>query len=258
MSNTHAIPVRLLGQSGVRLEAAGRAIYVDPYLSDLVEERGGPEMRRQVPAPLRPEEVTDAAWVLCTHIHLDHADPATLLPISRASSSASFVCPNEVKGFLVGEGLAAYRIVVAGEEWITIGEGLRIHPVPAAHPTVERDDEGFLKYVGYVIEIEGRRLYHAGDTSPDERLIEAVHSLGPIHAAFIPVNERNFYKDRRGIIGNMTVREAFQLAEELGVETLIPIHWDMFAPNSVYREEIELVYRLMQPPFVLRIILSEI
>jgi hypothetical protein len=31
------------------------------------------------------------------------------------------------------------------------------------------------------------------------------------------------------------------------------MHWDMFAPNSVYLEEIQVVYRLMKPPFEMRI-----
>jgi hypothetical protein len=31
------------------------------------------------------------------------------------------------------------------------------------------------------------------------------------------------------------------------------MHWDMFAPNSVYLEEIELLYRLMQPSFEMKV-----
>ena len=77
--------------------------------------------------------------------------------------------------------------------------------------------------------------------------------MGSIDVAFIPVNERNFYREKRGIIGNMSVREAFQMAADIGVKTLVPTHWDMFAPNSVYKEELDLLYKLMRPPFEMRI-----
>ena len=40
----------------------------------------------------------------------------------------------------------------------------------------------------------------------------------------------------------MSIREAFQLAEETKVKTLIPVHWDMFKVNSVSPDEIKSVY----------------
>jgi L-ascorbate metabolism protein UlaG (beta-lactamase superfamily) len=43
------------------------------------------------------------------------------------------------------------------------------------------------------------------------------------------------------------------MAAEIGVRTLVPMHWDMFAPNSVFREEIELVYGRLNAPFALSI-----
>ncbi|MGH2708602.1 MAG: MBL fold metallo-hydrolase, partial [Actinomycetota bacterium] len=82
-------------------------------------------------------------------------------------------------------------------------------------------------------------------------LLAVLRGLGPIDVAFLPVNERSFFRKRRGIIGNMSVREAFAMAAEIGVRTLVPMHWDMFAPNSVFREEIELVYGRLSPPFAL-------
>ena len=49
------------------------------------------------------------------------------------------------------------------------------------------------------------------------------------------------------------IREAFGLAEEIGARIVVPTHWDMFAPNQVYREEIELLYKLISPEFKLSI-----
>ena len=47
-----------------------------------------------------------------------------------------------------------------------------------------------------------------------------------------------FFRARRGIIGNLSVHEAFQFAEEIAVKQLVPVHWDMFAANAVDPEEI--------------------
>jgi L-ascorbate metabolism protein UlaG (beta-lactamase superfamily) len=49
----------------------------------------------------------------------------------------------------------------------------------------------------------------------------------------------------------MSVREAFHLADELGVDAVVPVHWDMFAANSVAVDEIRAVYGQMKPAFQL-------
>ena len=118
-----------------------------------------------------------------------------------------------------------------------------------AHPKIERDEEGFLRCVGYLISYAGRKIYHSGDTSVDRELISALQAERPIDTAFVSVNEKNYYRDSRGIIGNMSVRDAFQLAQDVGVETVVPMHWDMFEVNSVFLEEIELLHRKLRPGF---------
>ena len=246
------VPSEPLGQSGYKMSFPECVLYVDPYLSDHVEATEGPELRRLFPLPYLPGQVTDAQWVLVTHIHMDHCDLHSLLPIAKASPQCRFICPAECILVLETAGIPKERLVVAPENWIDLGMGTRLVAVPAAHPTIQRDETGNLRYVGYVIEHEGRRFYHAGDTSVEKKLIDRVLALAPFEVAFLPVNERNYYRESCGIIGNMTVREAFQLATDLSVQTLVPMHWDMFAPNSVYREEIELLYRLIKPPFDLR------
>lgn len=210
-------------------------------------------MQRLRPVPIEPSSVSDADFVLVTHAHLDHCDLKTLAPLSSASSACRFVCPNEVAKLLIGAGIDSRRVLLAHEDWIALGSQSRVMPVPAAHPRIETDDEGYLRCVGYVMEYAGRRLYHGGDGSPDDLVLDRLNQLGPIDVAFIPVNEKNFYREKRGIIGNMSVREAFQMAEDIGVKTLVPTHWDMFAPNSVYKEELCLLYELMRPLFEMRL-----
>jgi L-ascorbate metabolism protein UlaG (beta-lactamase superfamily) len=246
--HTEQVAVRWLGQSGFRLGFAETVVYVDPYLSDRVEELEGPAMRRQVPVAIPPSQVRDAKWVLTTHMHVDHSDPATLIPLSQASPHACFMAPAEVCSML-RESIAPDRLRAATESWYALGPYVRVKAVPAAHPRVDRSADGALRCVGYIFEFAGRRFYHAGDTSVDLELLEAIKRHGPIDVAFLPVNERNYHRDRVGILGNMTVREAFQFAADLGVRTLVPMHWDMFAPNCVYEDELDLLFRRIAPPF---------
>ena len=244
--------IRSLGQTGFRFGYAETIVYIDPYLSNSVQEEEADDLARLITAPISPTDVTDADWILITHEHRDHCDLETLLPISRASTKCCFMGPPNVVDMLENAGVSTERISTAecgvakklDLEW-------EIHPVPSAHPNVDRDAHGKCRWLGYVIKVGQRCIYHAGDTSVNEEVINAVKSVGKIDIAFLPVNERNYYRERRGIIGNMSVREAFQFAEEIGADALVPTHWDMFEVNSAFREEIELLYDKISPQFEL-------
>lgn len=247
------LPIQLLGQSGCRLDFPGCTVYLDPYLSNSVQELDAPDLARLLPISCSPSEVTDADWVLITHEHIDHCDPHTLPQLAAASPSAQFIGPTCVLQLLAQWGISEERLHLATEDWSGLADGLAIHATPAAHPRIERDKLGRLRHVGYVIEYQSKRLYLAGDTSVVQELIDCLMALQPIATALLPVNEHNFFRGRRGIIGNMSIREAFQLADELGMQHVVPVHWDMFAANAVGVDEIRAVYAHMQPSFQLHI-----
>lgn len=252
MSASLRIPLQMLGQSGCRLAFPGCTVYVDPYLSNSVQELDGPELARLLPISMQPEDVRDADWVLITHEHIDHCDPHTLPKLAAASPQARFVGPAPVVQLLAAWGIAQERLLPAKECWQALDNaGLRVHAVPAAHPELLRDTGGDPVYVGYVLEFGGQRIYLAGDTSAKQEIIDALVALGPIHTAFLPVNEHNFFRGRRGIIGNMSVREAFQFAQEIGVRQVVAVHWDMFSVNSVDPDEIRLLHQKLNPGFAL-------
>lgn len=251
MNPSLRVPLRLLGQSGCRLSLGGTIFYVDPYLSDSVRTLDAPDLHRLQPIPVEPENIDDADWVLITHEHIDHCDPHTLPKLAKASPKARFIGPRPVLRRLLEWGIVADRMALAQEEWSALGGTVRVHAIPAAHPEIERDADGSLSCVGYLLEYAGRRLYLAGDTRAHQEIIDALVKHGPVHTAFLPVNEPNFFKGRRGIIGNMSVREAFQFATEIGAKQVVTVHWDMFAANAVDPDEIRTVYRHLKPAFSL-------
>ena len=253
MNTAVRIPVKMFGQSGCRLNFPGCTVYLDPYLSNSVQELDSPDLERLTPIALRPEEANDADWVLITHEHIDHCDPHTLPTLAKASPRARFMGPAPVLKLLTDWGIASNRLFLATESWEELQHGIRVRCTPAAHLELDRDEHGNACYVGYVLEYAEEKIYLAGDTCVRQEIIDALRAIGPIHTAFLPVNEHNFFRGRRGIVGNMSIREAFQFAVEIGARQVVAVHWDMFAVNSVDPDEIRLVHQKLNPGFALLI-----
>jgi len=249
--NSQPISCMHLGQSGFRIKADGITIYIDPYLSDSVARLEGENLKRQVPVKIEPGNIHDADWVLITHIHLDHCDLDTLQPIYHASPSCRFVGTAEVYKYLIENGFSTERVVKASNNWLTLSDHIKIHATPAAHPTIVSDNNGGWQCAGYILEINGRRIYHSGDTFVVKELIDFLTPFIPFDVVMLPVNEHNYFRESANIIGNMGLRDAFGFAELLKAKKMIPIHWDMFLPNSVFKEEIELLHKLLHPSFEL-------
>ena len=88
---------------------------------------------------------------------------------------------------------------------------------------------GAIRFLGYVIDAGGVRIYHAGDDP--FRGHGGVGACSEPDVALLPVNGRHAEREARGIVGNLNEREAAWLAAEVGAETLIPMHHDMFVGN---------------------------
>lgn len=243
--------IELIGQSGCFIKGPNISICVDPYLSHSVQELDSPDLSRLTPIPYKPEEILGLDWVLITHEHIDHCDPHTLPVLSKASPNCQFIGPAPVCEILKEWGIEDSRIHSCQENWVSLRGGVRVHATPAAHPTIQRDPEGNLRAVGYMLQLDDYTIYIAGDTGLTKEVLQALKCFDHIDIALLPVNEQNFYRDRQKIIGNMSIRDAFGLAEDIGIETVIPVHWDMFEVNSVTPEEIRAVYRRMNPNFEL-------
>lgn len=238
-----------LGQTGLKISSDSLCILVDPYLSNSVQLLDSPDLVRKVPIAYDPSTLTKVNWVLITHEHMDHCDPHTIPALAEASPQARFIAPEPVRRQLREWGIAETRITAATMDWIELGSELKVRAVPAAHPRILLGQDGQPKAVGYLVERGSKRVWIAGDTSVCEELIQCLQALLPIQTALLPVNEDNFFRRRRGIIGNMSVREAFGLAAELNIEQVVPVHWDLFEINSTSPKEIKAVYRAHHWPF---------
>jgi len=240
-----------LGQVGIHLCSKECSLFIDPYLTDSVAKTYGVEFSRMVPPPFSPTEAPPVDHILLTHAHMDHTDPDTLLPLIGKYPEVSLTGSYEVAELLQKVGVNTTRPLPL--QWEDLSDRVKFRSVPAAHTSFETNSLGEWRYCGFLIKVEGFTIYHAGDTIPHPAIFESLKGER-IDLALLPVNERNYYRDAKDIIGNMSLRDAFQMAEDLGVGTLIPTHWDLFASNSVHRREIELMYELEHPSFRLKIL----
>lgn len=115
-----------------------------------------------------------------------------------------------------------------------------------------------MRYLGYVVDFGGARVYHAGDTIWWPGQEKLLRDLG-VNLALLPINGRDPLREAENVVGNMDHREAAQLAAAAGVEVLVPMHWDMFAGNLGFPDQLvavverlgldvtTLVPRLMRP-----------
>jgi L-ascorbate metabolism protein UlaG (beta-lactamase superfamily) len=221
-----------LGQSGFLLQWQGKHLLFDPYLSDSLTHKYA---QTDKPHTRLSERVIDPARlgkidvVTSSHNHTDHLDADTLLPILSANPNAYFVIPAANRAF-VCERLACpldFPVGLNDGEVVDI-EGFKIRGVPAAHNKIERDADGKLKYMGYVVSFGAYRVYHSGDTLWYEGIVEQLVDF-KVDVAFLPINGN---KPERRVAGNLNAEEAARLGKAIGAKLVIPHHYDMFAFNT--------------------------
>lgn len=243
-----------LGQVGYIFNSQYGKIIIDPYISDALEQTHGAEFKRLVQPKISDKDLSGIKAILLSHEHDDHTDPASIEQIFKASGDIPVICPPQAREILISQfPIQKEQLFSVFDKWYELTSGIRLTQVPSAHPNIEYNKDGTLRYSGFLVKIGDTVIYHAGDTCVNEEIVYKLQSkVNKIDFAFIPVNEKNYYRDKKGLIGNMSVREAFLFTEDIGSSTIVPTHWDMFANNRTYKEEVDLLYEKESPRFSLK------
>ena len=232
-----------LGQSGFLLQWRGIHVLLDPYLSDSLTKKyrqtDKPHVR-MTEVVIDPARLAFADIATSTHNHTDHLDAETLRPILAQNPTLKLVIA-EANRDLVAERLAIDAAIPIGVDDGTTVEisGIRFSGVASAHETVERDEQGHARFLGYVLQFGSWTVYHSGDTIRYPGMAEKLRAFGA-HVAILPINGRS--PDRR-VPGNLSGPEAAQLAKEIGAELVIPCHFEMFEFNTASSDEFMLECR---------------
>ncbi len=225
-----------LGQAGFVIEGGGKRLVIDPYLSDaLARKYHGTALphNRLVAPPVSPEGLGQVDLVLCTHQHTDHLDAETLRPLATRLPQLRFVVPAAAADLAMERiGIGLDRLILADAGWsFPALSGVSLCGFRAAHETLDYDVSGHCRYLGYGIGIEGRRIFHSGDTIPFEGQAAEIAAFAP-HIALLPVNGRNATLQAAGIAGNLTLAEAARLTVEANIPAMVAHHYGMFAFNT--------------------------
>jgi L-ascorbate metabolism protein UlaG (beta-lactamase superfamily) len=237
-----------LGQSGFLVQWNGIHVLLDPYLSDSLTRKycqtDKPHVR-MVELVVDPARLAFVDIATSTHNHTDHLDAETLCPIFAQNPDLKLVIP-EANRVFVAERLKVDPAIPIGVEDGSSVEicDIRFSGVASAHETVDCDEHGRAKYLGYVLQFGGWSIYHSGDTVRYEGMAEKLR-LFSVDVALLPINGR---APERRIPGNLFGGEAAQLAKDIGAKLAVPCHYEMFEFNTASPEEfIRECQRLGQP-----------
>lgn len=149
-------------------------------------------------------EFPKADVLLVTHEHPDHFEPAT---IDILSGEGTRLILNETSRARIGKGEA-----IANGQRTELAGGIGLEAVPAYNTTPGREmfhPKG--NGNGYVLTIDGLRIYVAGDTED----VPEMADLEDIDVAFLPVNQPY----------TMTVPQCVAAAKAIAPKVLIPYHY---------------------------------
>jgi len=218
-----SLAIAWLGQAGFALKLSNhQLIYVDAYLSNMCETtlRGGVLSKRLLPPPLEASDVTGGLWV-CTHCHQDHLDEESIAQLVTRAPQVSFAGPISCLRALQRLGVPPARMRLLAPGQVTefgrmATSGFSLRAVYANHGDSEPDA------IGLVLETDGIRLYHTGDTCYQPERMQEVMALSP--DIIIPCIN--------GMFGNLNATEAARLAHEVRARTAIPCHFWLFAGQN--------------------------
>ncbi len=182
-----------IGHSALKLEGS-KIVFIDPFLS------GNPK------ASMGLDDVKEADVVVVTHDHGDHLGDGFAI---CEKTGAVFVSFYEIAEAAAKKGLNTEMMNVGGT---VVVDGVSVSMVPAFHT-------GGLggTATGVVVEMDGQKVYHAGDTGLSMEM-QLIGEMFRPDIGFLPIDGRF----------NMTPRLAAKAVELLGLSKVVPFHYDTF------------------------------
>ena len=197
--------IHYLGHSAFEFETLDKKILIDPFLAALPE--------------YKPENICD---IFVTHGHSDHLGSAIYISKEfSAPITAVFELANHCSNYgakTIDMGLGAWHNYTWGRALL----------VPAFHSSTTPDGVYAGCPCGVVFDIEGKTIYHAGDTclNTEMKMIGEIYSPD---VSILPVGGKY----------TMDIEHAVKAAEWLNTNAVIPMHYNTFDAINVDIQDFE-------------------
>ena len=233
--------IYFLGQSGYVLRLKALTIYIDPYLTDYIENPLGlneKKMYRSYPSPIDPKSILNCNAIICTHSHVDHMDPWTINNINTDFQLFVSIGAYEKSEIKIPQSRLTF---LQPETTFNLGE-INIIPFSAAHYEL-MDEFGRPDCLSILIQWRGINLFFWGDGIRYDGQYELLSGYN-FDYFFGPINGRDKKREKEGIIGNIKENELAEFCSKLSIKHIIPNHYDMFVNNTgsidLFKKEISI------------------
>lgn len=180
------------GHSAVRIKGS-KTVIIDPFMT------GNPV------CTFSPEEITEVDIMIVTHDHGDHLGDAFSI---CKNTGATLFSIHEIAVAAEAEGITAEGMNIGG----TVKSGdVKVHMVQAVHSSEKGDP------TGVVLEMDGKTIYHAGDTGLTYDL-KLIGDFFQPDLSFIPIGDRY----------TMGIPSAAKAVEFVKTKKVIPVHYNTF------------------------------
>lgn len=191
------VEIEWFGHATFMVKAGGKTIYFDPFVL--------------------PNEPEKADLILITHEHYDHCSPEH---VDKIKKEETVIITTESSARKLSGNVQTIK------EWGMLElDGIKIYAVPAYNIDKPFHPRGL--GVGFILEVENTRIYHAGDTDciPEMKEVKADIALLPIGGTY-----------------TMNVDEAVKAALTIKPKVVIPMHFGYIEgteadPNS-FKEKV--------------------
>lgn len=208
------VAVTWIGHASFLIQFTDLNLLIDPNFANWLFL-----LKRLRRAGLHLKDLPAAEVVLISHAHFDHLHKPSLrrLPGPRIA-----VAPWGVAELTRGLG---FDRVLELEWWETFSRrGLQVTLTPSKHWGARTLGDHHRGYGGFLIEHQGRRLYHAGDSAYFDGFQE-IGRRGRPEIALLPIGAYHPEGLRRVHMGPEDALKAFR---ELAARWLVPMHYGTF------------------------------
>src|SRR4051794_30398857 len=227
---------RWLGWAGVEVEADGVTLVIDPLRepAGVFAWGGGDDV--ELPAVVAPSPAQAVAG-LVSHLHRDHTDAHALSPALAHGAAVHHPPPAEDGNLALAQAEHELAAAKLPRRAVATWQSFQAGPFKCtALPAVDGLGD---PQVSWLVEADGWRVLHLGDTVFHGGWWRMARRHGPFDVVLAPINgavvDFPHLHPPSPLAAALEPEQAALAGELLGARTLIPIHYDGYSVDPWYR-----------------------